>query len=333
MEAAMSRTTDIESDDVRSIPTFRAAYSDRTALLMAKLAYRAYEKFDASDESFSRFRGDFAHLGLEDFDSLVARERGTAGFIAAGPEIIVVVFRGTENLLDWWTNMNAGRKTLQGGVKVHAGFFRAYRPIRDQLFETLCRLLKAKRRPIYITGHSLGGALALMATAELSNHHEAEVRDSIAACYTFGCPKAGDRSFDQYVKAPLYRVTNGVDLVPAVPPPFIGYAHVGDTRYFGRRGMSPLRRAPNVLLKLWRAAWGVLQLLWARQILSIADHSMIVYIDKLDAWAKLSSFESKRRRETTVDPRLGEVSRATLPQRGPSFSDFPTAPRIVTLGN
>ena len=67
----------------------------------------------------------------------------------------------------------------------------------------------------FVAGHSLGGALALMATAELANHDDPDVRDSIAACYTFGCPRAGDASFDLFVKAPLYRITNGVDLVPA----------------------------------------------------------------------------------------------------------------------
>jgi hypothetical protein len=44
----MANIGDFEPDDLRSIPTFRAAYSDRTALLMAKLAYRAYEKFDVA---------------------------------------------------------------------------------------------------------------------------------------------------------------------------------------------------------------------------------------------------------------------------------------------
>lgn len=300
----MGNPINIELDDIKSIPTFRAAYSDRTALLMAKLAFRAYERFDTNSKAFNRFREDFARLGLVDCESLVDRKTGTAGFVVAGPDIIVVAFRGTENLLDWWTNMNAGWRVLQGGVKVHTGFFRAYHPIRDVLFAKLRQLLKDKPRPIYVTGHSLGGALALMATAELANHDEAEVRDSVAACYTFGCPKAGDRSFDQYVKVPLYRVTNGVDLIPAVPPPFTGYKHVGDTRYFGKRGISPLRRAPNVLQKLWCTAWGLLQFLRTRAILSIADHSMTVYIDKLDAWVKLNSFEAQKRREATADPTI-----------------------------
>ena len=300
----MANESNIEPDDIKSIPTFRAAYSDRTALLMAKLAYRAYEKFDKDDDAFGAFQQDFTRLGLVDCTGLVDSDVGTAGYVAAGPDLIVVAFRGTENLLDWWTNMNVAWVVLQGGVKVHTGFFQAYHPIRDALFAKIEQLLKAKPRPVYVTGHSLGGALAVMATAELANHSEAEVRDSIAACYTFGCPKAGDRSFDQYVRVPLYRVTNGVDLVPAVPPPFTGYKHVGDTRYFGKMGIPPLRRAPNIFQKLWRTAWGLRQFLRTRKILNIADHAMTVYIGKLDAWARANSIESLERRKATPDPKV-----------------------------
>jgi hypothetical protein len=45
----MSDIGTFTSDDLKNIPTFRAAYSDRTALLMAKLAHRAYEVFDSDD--------------------------------------------------------------------------------------------------------------------------------------------------------------------------------------------------------------------------------------------------------------------------------------------
>jgi hypothetical protein len=247
-------------EDLKSIPTFRAAYSDRTALLMGKLAYRAYEMFDSSEEAWTRFTTAICSDGFTGCKGLIDRDVGTAGFVAEGDEILVVVFRGTENTLDWWTNLNTSFVALQGGTRVHTGFFQAYWPIRDTIFEFVIAALKKKKRPVYITGHSLGGALALMATAELANHEDAAVRDSIAACYTFGCPRAGDSSFDQYVKAPLYRITNGVDLVPAVPPAIFGYRHVGDTRYFGKLGASPSRRSPNIFQKTWSTLLGLVEL-------------------------------------------------------------------------
>jgi triacylglycerol lipase len=301
MGEAVRKPTDIEPDDIRNIPTFRAAYSDRTALLMARLAHRAYYNFENSDGTAAEFRDGFNRLGLVECETMFDKGTSTAGFVVAGEEIIVVVFRGTQHVLNWWTNMNVAWTPLKGGVRVHTGFAMAYKTVRDPLFAAVERLLVAKQRPVYITGHSLGGALALMATSELANHPDADVRDSIAACYTFGCPKAGDRSFDQYVKVPLYRVTNGVDLVPAVPPVFSGYKHVGDTRYFSQKGASPLRRAPNLFRKLWLTSLGLLQFLRTRKIVNIQDHSMEVYIDKLDAWARAVSEETQKRRAETAN--------------------------------
>jgi triacylglycerol lipase len=130
----MAQLGDIEPDDIRTIPTFRAAYSDRTALLMAKLALRAYEAFDVDDESWLKFHQSFQRLGLTEYDRLIDAPVGTAGFVVAGDDIIIIVFRGTENRLDWMTNVQAAWITLQGGTRVHTGFFQAYWPIRDQLF-------------------------------------------------------------------------------------------------------------------------------------------------------------------------------------------------------
>lgn len=293
-----------EPEDLNNIPTFRAAYSDRTALLMAKLAYRAYIDFDVDDATFKTFSTDLCKQGFVDCRALIDRDVGTAGYIVEGNDIIVVVFRGTENELDWKTNVNARFVALQGGTRVHTGFFQAYWPIRDAMFEVVKRVIKAKQRPIYITGHSLGGALALMATAELANDEDATVRDCVAACYTFGCPRAGDASFDVYVKAPLYRITNGVDLVPAVPPAILGYRHVGDTRYFGKIGIAPVRRSPNWPQKIWRTIWGLVALVRTGKFQNIADHSMTIYVGKLDAWAKVNLKQTQDRREVTADPAI-----------------------------
>lgn len=298
----MGRPGNIEPDDLRSIPTFRAAYSDRTALLMARLAQRAYEPFQPGGAAFATFPEAFAKLGLTDFLPIVDDDVGTAGFITAGPELIAIVFRGTEDLLDWRTNMRLAWVVLQGGVHVHTGFFQAYWPIRPALFAEIVRLIAERPRPVYLTGHSLGGALAAMATAELANHDRAEVRDSIAACYTFGCPKIGDRSFDRYVQVPLYRITSGVDLVPAVPPFVFGYRQAGDTRYFGPFGVAPLRRAPNIFRQAFRTVWGLLEFFRTRTILGIADHSMARYVEKMEKWVAKASKEAEARRKETADP-------------------------------
>jgi hypothetical protein len=302
MGAAMEKFGEIQPEDIKSIPTLRAAYSDRTALLMARLSLRAYEAFDADDQSFVNFSRGFEALGLQQCVGLINREAGTAGYVVAGDDLIVIVFRGTENRLDWMTNVRVEFVVLQGGVRVHTGFFQSYLTIRDTLFETVKKLLK-KPRPVYLTGHSLGGALAMMATAELSNHDDKELRDCIAACYTFGSPKVGDRSFDQFVKVPLYRVTNGVDIVPAIPP-WLGYRQVGDTRYFDLLGVAPLRRAPRLRRQALRSLRQLVGFLWSRRLSNVADHNMRTYVEKLAAWAERNIVETQKRREATADPEI-----------------------------
>src|SRR5258708_35160909 len=136
---------------------------------MAKLAYRAYNPFDTDDAAIKAFTTEICAQGFAGCQVLVDSDVGTAGFIVDGSDIIVIVFRGTQDELDWKTNVNARLVALQGGTRVHTGFFQAYWPIRDIMFEFVKRAIQDKPRPIYITGHSLGGARALMATAELAN--------------------------------------------------------------------------------------------------------------------------------------------------------------------
>jgi len=292
----------IEKDDICSIPTFRAAYSDRTALLMAKVARCAYQGFDLGKIALTEFSACFAKLGFTECVDLVHVPSGTAGFIVANDDIIIVAFRGTEDLRDWLTDLTTEWTVLKGGVRVHTGFFRSYSTIRERMFATVTRLLMQKARPVYITGHSLGGALACMATSELANADDAQVRDSIAACYTFGCPRAGDKSFDWYVKVPLYRVTNGIDVVPTIPPAFLGYRHVGDPRYFRNAGEAPLRGSPTIIAKITRTVLALPRLLFRLEIKGIADHSMEVYVGKLQAWAQKVIEETQARRSHTLTP-------------------------------
>src|SRR4029453_2754300 len=93
-EAHMINIGHIQKDDVTTIPTFRAAYSDRTALLMAKVARRAYEPFaggarealERDDVTLQRFFESFSEIGLADCTAMVDRVTETAGFIAAGDD-------------------------------------------------------------------------------------------------------------------------------------------------------------------------------------------------------------------------------------------------------
>ena len=93
----MDKLFEFKPDDLRNLPTFRAAYSDRTALLMGRLAHRSYEMFEKNEMTLEKFQAAFGRTWPQEFHATrLKRETGTAGFVAASCDIIVVVFRGSD---------------------------------------------------------------------------------------------------------------------------------------------------------------------------------------------------------------------------------------------
>jgi pimeloyl-ACP methyl ester carboxylesterase len=67
-------------------------------------------------------------------------------------------------------------------------------------------------RPLFLTGHSLGGALAVLTACRLAKMGRAPM-----ATYTFGAPRIGDPVFCARYSLPTYRIVNRLDLVPELP--------------------------------------------------------------------------------------------------------------------
>ena len=191
----------------------------------------------------------------------------------------MLVFRGTQPDIkaDIWTDVALTLHKTRDG-EVHTGFRDAYREVQTQIHESLIKIGKI---PLYITGHSLGGALATVAAQDLEHKYG----DQIAACYTFGSPRVGDGKYEDRIKVPFYRIVNATDAVTLFPW-FLGdYVHVGDPRYLSRidmkkmlyRGIPVLVRTRDAILEMMDAArqfhnpLGV----WA------SAHSMTFYIEKL----------------------------------------------------
>lgn len=153
-------------------------------------------------------------------------DRGLVGEITEG---IVVGFRGTlppddperlEVLLDWLNDFDAllvDDKHGFGG-KVHNGFMGA----RDTIWAGMAaaianRVSVSPTKPIYITGHSKGGAVANLAAARL---HIERPGSEIIVC-TFAAARPGDPDFAAQYNAAITRSTRYEytdDIVPHVPP-------------------------------------------------------------------------------------------------------------------
>ncbi len=170
---------------------------------------------------------------------------GTQAFFAEGPDFALLAFRGTEvadpvdSILDLNAVLMPEREYLGaapkqlGGLamlervlsepcKVHCGFQLGL----DQVWDQVYGLLSGYRRAhpdgeICLTGHSLGGALALLTYAR--------GMDKNTSVYTFGCPRVGNQAFAGRVAAHPgkghFRFVNGDDLVAHVPPKTSFYCH------------------------------------------------------------------------------------------------------------
>jgi triacylglycerol lipase len=200
------------------------------ARAMAWAAQLAYET-----ETPDKMRDVAAAWGFGALEPLIAQldARGlltvtdTRGFIAAGAQATIVGFSGTDPpvLANWITNFDAAM-TPHGRERIHAGFLRATLAVRP-LLESALRRLHTNGRPLYVVGHSLGAALAVVAARLIAS----EGPLSVSGVYAFGMPRTGDEAFSEACGALLgsriYRLVHGDDIVPGVPFGLLGYCHVG----------------------------------------------------------------------------------------------------------
>jgi triacylglycerol lipase len=128
----------------------------------------------------------------------------------------VLVFRGTDGWRDWGANLRVYPTRREGAGRVHRGFQRAL----DGVWQQVSDALREFRGELVITGHSLGGALAVLAASRLAP----------AAVYTFGAPRVADAAFARgLADTCAFRVVHGADIVPKVPPAsgLTVFRHVG----------------------------------------------------------------------------------------------------------
>ena len=164
----------------------------------------------------------------------------TQVFVAADDSMIVVAFRGTENILDWITNAKVKQKPGGPLGKIHGGFLAAFQSVWGQIHETIEEFdADSKPRSVWVTGHSLGGALATITAAQMI-----EDDDPIHGMYTYGQPRVGDRKFarefDGEFEPRAFRHVNSHDIVTRVPPRRSPggdrYRHIGSLKYFDAGG-------------------------------------------------------------------------------------------------
>jgi triacylglycerol lipase len=154
------------------------------------------------------------------------------GIVMGNDRMILIAFRGTNERADWWSNLDIlFRRSPLGWV--HRGFLKATELFWPELPKKISEFYD-NNQTIWITGHSLGGALALLASIKLL----IENKFKISGVYTFGQPPVGTlgfcSKFKEHFPNNLFRFVNHTDAVSGLPILF--RAHVGEIRYFDTSG-------------------------------------------------------------------------------------------------
>jgi hypothetical protein len=168
------------------------------------------------------------HAGLAEPVFFSDPATGTQAFAAIDAERsrALIAFRGTQpdDPSDIGTDAQAALVDWQAQGRVHLGFRNALNSVWNPL-ESWLRA-NAGLEP-WLTGHSLGAALATLATVLLPQ----------ARLVNFGSPRVGDGAFASQLTARVVsRYMNCCDIVTRLPPAFLGYAHVPGMIYIDRGG-------------------------------------------------------------------------------------------------
>ena len=146
----------------------------------------------------------------------------------AGTRTAFVSFRGTRDLADWLRDLDAEPEDytpITGFGQVHAGFQATYQLVRNSVAANLAAACTDCDQ-ILLTGHSLGGALAVLAAPDIFRNMPPNTLEP--RIDTFAGPRVGlsdfVTSFNTAIES-CFRIVNFLDIVPHVP--LAPYTHVG----------------------------------------------------------------------------------------------------------
>lgn len=211
------------------------------------------------------------------------KKTDTQGFVGARDSDIFVVWRGTESARDFLTDALAVKApAFTKDVKIHLGFLNSTQSVKVKLQALLTIAIEKviggenKVGNIYVTGHSLGGALATISAVQIAFMFPS-LKDRIKVV-TIGSPRVGNRSFKRLFKNNIkesIRVVHDNDVVPRIPK--LNYFHVpvelklSDEGKTIKTSLNPFK----VFLQAFKSN------ITAE---SIKDHNAVKYIKAIELW-------------------------------------------------
>ncbi|KAM2039330.1 hypothetical protein ACFX1T_012785 [Malus domestica] len=253
-EIKLEDSSNVE-DDALTDPTTEEIAITRAAEEMKEL----FSSAESAMEAWAMLATSLGHPSFikSEFEKLCFLDNATTDTQVAiwrdsARKRLVIAFRGTEqsrwkdlrtDLMVAPTGLNPERigGDFKQEVQVHSGFLRAYDSVRIRIvslmklaigyFDDIAEPLD--KWHVYITGHSLGGALSTLLALELSSSQIAKRGLISVTMYNFGSPRVGNKVFAEIYNKKVkdsWRVVNHRDIIPTIPR-LMGYCHVAQPVY------------------------------------------------------------------------------------------------------
>ena len=189
--------------------------------MLAKFAYSDPETLsdlwfkmrDSKRDTFSNIFKDIREIPEFYSDS----KTGAQAFSIVREGALVFVFRGTSEAQDIIINLNVKRVPyLNKPMLVHAGFLEQFESLKLALVKTVEKY-SGKVEKILCVGHSLGGALATLASGHFGSLYNGKLP---VTCHTFGSPRVGNVAYSEWFSRQVavhVRITNELDPVSQMP--------------------------------------------------------------------------------------------------------------------
>ena len=151
------------------------------------------------------------------------------GYVAVDHTLSVTVlsFRGSKSVRNWMADLDFPQvpTDICDDCDCAQGFYNSWTEARSGVLAAMSTT--AAKYPSYsvaVVGHSLGGAIATIAAAELRNMN---IKSNL---YTYGAPRIAGSGLSDYItnqgKGANFRTTHYDDPVPMTPPQFFGFVHI-----------------------------------------------------------------------------------------------------------
>ncbi len=257
-------------------------YDPANALLLARASSLVY----STDEK--EIRRMLKSWGFRRFRMISVGE--TQMFVAGNDKALIAVFRGTEKNLDDW--LSDAKARLTGGPlgMIHEGFGLALSAVWAQVLEAIKDYQDAGQG-LWISGHSLGAALATLATAKFLEK-PAQIpglKTQVRGLYTFGSPRVGNGDFvknlNNLFRSQSFRFVNNEDIVSRLATRLpLGYDHIGQDYYIDKDGnLKNDQSGWETFLKMVIAGASPFILrITGLHVNAIKDHSMLGYIQQIE---------------------------------------------------